>query len=1237
MKAIENIPLVSQWLRHPRLRRVQGLAFVVGIALAPVLIHRTQSGAATASSKPPQIQRARMSDEVSVHAAGRGNPWINLSDGHELITPYSGPAELTQILERNEACPLSLCSADFDEDGVPDLISGYATTTGGGIVTLLRGNVDSIYPNAPEANQRRAEGAFTDAPFLSPAFVFGVPEAADFAGAGDFDGDSHWDMVAAKHGSNRLYLLSGDGKGGLALSRTIALEGAVTALVVGEINRRDGLNDIVVAIDGETGAKALVFEGPEGALKAKPEAFTLPAVATSLALGQLDDQYEYDLAIAAGKELMIVSGRDRKLSLNADRQSTVKAADVSKQTFGFEIHSIAIGDFEEGNKQEIALLCGDGKIRILSREDQTIAEPALEGREGPKVMPPQTDTPTLDRHETTSRRDKREQNTEARNSVVLRKQEPRWRAEVLREGSWSSQARLVNIRISSIPLDNVLVIEKASRQLDVAVARMSDERLKATTEQGVRKYPTETLEAQMETGAGATAVLPMRLNSDALSDLVILKSNQSEVTVAATQSQSIFRVTNTNDSGPGSLRQAIIDTSANPGANAITFNIPGGVPQSIKLVELLPAIPGPVTVDATTQPGFAGTPVIELNGKQVEGPGIRFTNANSVVRGLVINRFDTSTGIVGGVGNLIEGNFIGTDKTGTVIQANDLGISGGRNIVIGGTTSAARNIISGNFTQGILIGGSSSTGNLVQGNYIGTDLTGTVALPNGFGNPPGINGRGVDITDFAANNLIGGAVAGAGNVISGNHKTGVDLTASQNIVQGNYIGLDKNGTASLGNSSAGVAIASPFDPSGVRPPTPAGNNTIGGTTKAARNVISGNKNRGVVIVSDPAPGNLVQGNFIGTDATGTAPVGNAGEGVLVTASPQCAVGGSTIGAGNLISGNSGIGISLGLLFESKIGGTGTLVQSNFIGTDVTGSRPLGNGQAVVFGQDGIFVEVESLIHTIKDNLIAFNKGNGVNIPNVGSSAGTPGFRISILANSVFSNGALGINLGDAGVTANDNGDPDTGANELQNFPVLTSSGASTPSLLTNRTTSALVSASVSGTFNSTPNSTFTLQFFFGSNCQGTGHQFTGLIPVVLDPTIQVMTDGNGNAAFTYAFQFPTGFGATGFVNAAATNSTGNTSELSECIAVTNPSPSVPLITSACKGDGKQLIINGTGFVDGAKVFLNDDGEKTQFVSSTQVIAFKAGKRAQTGDTLKVRNPDATETPQITYTRVNCSP
>src|SRR5215471_9614361 len=185
------------------MRRIYSLflmAIIVAVAMTVGTKHRADARKQIQSiSKVHSL--ARLSEEVSVRAAGRGNPYMNLSDGHDLVTQYEGDHRLVTALETNQAKPLSLASADFDEDGVPDLIGGYAAA-GGGAVTLLKGNVDALYPNAPEARQRRAAGTFTEAPFLSPAPVYGVPEAVDFLGAGDFDADGHWDVVAARRGGD---------------------------------------------------------------------------------------------------------------------------------------------------------------------------------------------------------------------------------------------------------------------------------------------------------------------------------------------------------------------------------------------------------------------------------------------------------------------------------------------------------------------------------------------------------------------------------------------------------------------------------------------------------------------------------------------------------------------------------------------------------------------------------------------------------------------------------------------------------------------------------------------------------------------------------------------------------------------------------------------------------------------------------------------------------------------------
>ncbi len=274
---------------------------------------------------------------------------------------------------------MALASGDFDEDGVPDLISAYAGYAGvppAAFIALHRGNVDSIYPNTHEAEERKARGELTDAPFLSPAKVFEAAAKPDFIGAGDFDADGHLDVVMAARGDNRLYWVAGDGRGAFGSTHVIELPGRVTAMTAGEINRRDGLADVVVGVtdvaqtvslrtdvnsQSQTDSlrySVLVFEGPEGALKHEPETIALPAPATSLALGQLDDSYEMDLAVAAGNDLVIVHGRDRKLSIDEEERAKVAPPEVETRAMPFTLSSIAIGNFTRNDQDQIAAFEG---------------------------------------------------------------------------------------------------------------------------------------------------------------------------------------------------------------------------------------------------------------------------------------------------------------------------------------------------------------------------------------------------------------------------------------------------------------------------------------------------------------------------------------------------------------------------------------------------------------------------------------------------------------------------------------------------------------------------------------------------------------------------------------------------------------------------------------------------------------------------------------------------------------
>ena len=306
-----------------------------------------------------------------------------------------------------------------------------------------------------------------------------------------------------------------------------------------------------------------------------------------------------------------------------------------------------------------------------------------------------------------------------------------------------------------------------------------------------------------------------------------------------------------------------------------------------------------VVIDGTTQPGFAGTPIIELDGSLTGvGPGSSlYTSGNGTVRGLVINRFPDRGVWVYGQGNMIEGNYIGTDATGTVALPNGEGV-----LINGSQNTVEGNVISGNEMYGVAIEG--GNGNSVKGNYIGTDATGEVALPNGGG---------VQIYD--SQNTVGGSTAAERNVISGNTWVGVDIAgggySNDNSVKGNYIGTDATGTEALANGGEGVDIWG-------------SGNVIGGDTAAERNIISGNGGSGVSVgVGQNA--NSVRGNYIGTDVTGTVALGNGADGVYIQG-PGTTVGGVAAGEGNIIAFNRGSGVGV----WSRLGNTvrGNSIHSN---------------------------------------------------------------------------------------------------------------------------------------------------------------------------------------------------------------------------------------------------------------------------------------------------------------------
>ena len=591
-----------------------------------------------------------------------------------------------------------------------------------------------------------------------------------------------------------------------------------------------------------------------------------------------------------------------------------------------------------------------------------------------------------------------------------------------------------------------------------------------------------------------------------------------------------FTVTNTNDSGAGSLRQAILNANANPnsgGPDVINFAIPGGGVKTISPSSALPNISDPVIIDGTTQ-GSSSTPLIELNGANA-GPniyGFNITGGGSTIRDICINRWSRSGIYIRNLGgNTVQGNLVGTDPSGTIARPNGdfaVFVDGSSNNLIGGTTVAARNICSASTSfSGIAVGGSTATGNTIQGNFVGTDITGTLALPNGgdgvyIGTTGGVSGSPHD-------NLVGGTVPGAGNLLSGNASSGFEIFAAGsggtgNVVQGNLIGTDVTGTNRLANTDDGVLIGQ------------GSNNTIGGTTVAARNIISGNGGSGVDIVvystGAVASNNLIQGNFIGTNASGTAALGNTNGGVIIDASRDNTIGGSSAGAGNLISGNNISGI-----FIQGGNSANNVIQGNLIGTKANGIDPLGNGRDGMYFSSVSPASNNTVGGTIsgQSNVVAFNGRIGVFV--------NGGTNNAISGNSIFGNTGLGIDLGVAGVTPNDPGDGDSGANNLQNFPVLTSAS------------SGGGNTTIQGNLNSTASTAFRVEFFSNTSCDpsgnGEGQTFVGFTSVT--------TVGN-DAAINVAA--PVAVTPGQFITSTATDLNGNTSEFSACVQVTASGPAV---------------------------------------------------------------------------------
>ncbi|MBZ0292620.1 MAG: CSLREA domain-containing protein, partial [Anaerolineae bacterium] len=522
--------------------------------------------------------------------------------------------------------------------------------------------------------------------------------------------------------------------------------------------------------------------------------------------------------------------------------------------------------------------------------------------------------------------------------------------------------------------------------------------------------------------------------------------------------------------------------------------------------------------------------------------------------GVQIKNLNEASGL--SLANLVRGNYIGLNYNANGMVPNDddgVRLSGTRGNTIGGTTAADRNIITGNAGYGVHITKATYQAdyNVISGNFIGTNLNGTGLFTSATYNRTG-NGLGGVFIEFGTNNYIGDAVSGAGNVIAGNRGNGsgtfygiyITNNSAANRIYGNLIGVDVTGTVALGNT-VGIRISGPSQ------------NFVGSTDPLTRNVISGNLMNGIELAGTGTTDTRVLGNYVGVNVTGNVALPNGGQGILISGAVNSVIGSTDAGATNVISGNTGDGIRLsgsnGVVSETN------RIQNNYIGLGADGTTALGNGgnginvmsftQRNQIGTDPASPDPQD---DIGGNIIAYNTLAGVAIPTDG------GVGNSVMKNVIHTNGGLGIDLGNMGVTPNDGGDTDEGANHLQNFPIVTGVSRDSGNI------------TITGSLNTTANSGFSpplayrIDFFGNATCDpsnyGEGRTYLDTLTWGDGRITQVGGSTSGN--YTFEITIPEQPGVNRItLTATERRPTGtdfdySTSEFSQCLDPDNNPPAI---------------------------------------------------------------------------------
>lgn len=885
---------------------------------------------------------------VTVKAEKRGFPFVNFENGKEFFSTNS-------IVNGSQAKVLA--SADFDSDGIADLVTVDST----GRLNLYRGNAEYR-----SADNKLSKQENRTAPFYPEAKSFSLNISPYYLETGDFNADGKKDILAAAKNDNNFKLLSGDGKGSFTEPLSIPLDGQITSLAIGEIGKQDGQTDAAAVVTNSKGSFLFVFEHPESAFKHKPEIFKLDSPAVSVAIGNLDDDFYADIAVASGNQLTIIHGRGQAYPWDLNKRFGIERpkAFVAKRQMPFAIAGVEIGDFNDSPGDDLAILANSGSISILeptrSGKVSNLSLKAEVGRQakGVSFAPTGTDAnkygvlddsqiisaeaakesdlPLIDStlspkerqgfltkraEEETKKLEKlsREELTKRTAEAKAKGEENRRRSKeafiktISGRPSTLANWKLVNL-ISDARLKNAAYSETSQKLIK---ARVSDsgkddlvlldsisKQIQIVAETKTQNQLPETKLVSLDAESNPISVLKMRLNADSLDDLVVLREGSPQPSFLMTAPAATITVNTTSDGA---------SDCQTPGANCTLRGA----------IQLANASPGADQINFNI-PGSAPHKIQPLSELPVITQPLNIFGASQ-------------PGFTQNPRIQIDGSLIGQPADGLKIRASSCFVT---YLSITGFLSAF----------------DPDTGNRIGGNGI------SLETPVGFARtrfnslfhnslgvaPDGVTDGGNQATglllfdsDF---NLI------ENNVMSGNDGAGISVTnGNNNTIRANKIGVNAAGTEKLPNA-LGVFLTG-------------NNNVIGSDSASSGNTISGNGRQrqppyedtcsGIGVYVPPlvsldtgallTNGNNIFGNKIGTNSAGTAPLGNCSQGITTHPLTTTTIGSITEAGRNIVSDNGYDAIHCGVYdYHNLPEGGFCSIAGNNIGTDITGTVAMAN-------------------------------------------------------------------------------------------------------------------------------------------------------------------------------------------------------------------------------------------------------------------------------------------------------